>query len=175
MLRIVFIILIIANLAKAQVFPTDIDLVPWPWSVAKSFPWTQIRGVWKTVGESPEQYFVLRVIKSPQSGIKQLQVKQIDSETCKVVGSGVGVEVNRSVVAQMNDGYGPYKVIFTAFDEEDSPKPAIGLRNVNAVLVASIGPVIDYDDNQKHIQIGKVSDRLEHHGCRLGLDKSQNN
>lgn len=174
MLRIVFIILIMANLAKAQVFPTDIDLVPWPWSVRTSFPWTQIRGVWKTVGESPEQYFLLKVVKSPQTGIKQLQVKQIDSVTCNVIGVGVGVESNRRVFAQMNDGYGPYKVVFTAFDESDSPRPAIGLRNVNAVLVASIGPVAEFDDNQKHFQIGKVSDKLELHGCRLGLDKSQN-
>ncbi len=72
-----------------QIIPiSDNRPVPWPWSMAQPFPWTDIQGVWKVQQDDYTSYFSLKVVRQKATGLRQLQVKQYDGATCRVLATG---------------------------------------------------------------------------------------
>jgi hypothetical protein len=134
--------------------------VPWPWTLARPFPWADIKGLWKAESSTMVTYFAFKVVREKTTGIKQLYVKQFDGDTCQTIASGVGIERNQKVLAQMTSKSGMvYRVQLTAFDEKDSPRPPMKSNvPVQNVMVLSMNTLDEQGlDFVMHMQIGKVS------------------
>jgi len=148
--------------------------VPWPWRLAQPFPWSDIQGIWKVEKDNFVSYFALKVINQKDTGERVLQVKQLDANSCKVIGEGAGFERDQMVLAQMTDETGvTYRLSFTAFKKEDSPQPPlVGDSSIDSVMVLSVAN-LDADSNkaQVNMQIMKVSDHLDQKSCMQNLKK----
>ena len=70
----------------------------WPWGSEMPFPWNGIKGTWVAQGEGASTYFTFKKVRMPDGG-NQLQVKQYETSTCKLLASGVGYEEDRVVKA----------------------------------------------------------------------------
>lgn len=143
--------------------------VPWPWAMAQPFPWTDIQGLWKVEQGDFTSYFALKVVRQKSTGVRQLQVKQFDGDTCKVISTGVGIERNQRVLAQMTSRAGTtYRVQLTAFNEKDvSVTPVKGTIPTQGVMVLSLG---QFENNKGpvemvHMQIMKISALLTQRVC----------
>lgn len=145
------------------VVPTrgDTNPVPWPWGSEAPFPWSFVQGVWLAEQGEYKSFFSFRVIKSKQ-GLRQLEVKQIDPVTCKVVTKGNGLEDLHNVVrAVMNnsDGYS-YRLLLRSFDAEDLPKlPPSNKPFRGQYIVLSIVPF--ESSEYYHISLSQVSAKLD--------------
>ncbi|MEN0057568.1 MAG: hypothetical protein AAGB31_01935 [Bdellovibrio sp.] len=152
-----------------HVMPAGSDpWVPWPWALAQPFPWSDIQGFWKVEEGDFTSYFALKVVRQKSTGVHQLQLKQFDGETCKVLAAGVGIERNQKVFAQMTSKGGiTYRVQLTAFNEKDSPLPPLkGAIPTEAVMVLSMGRLDERtNDEMVHIQIMKISAHLTQRTC----------
>lgn len=150
-------------------FPTsDNRPVPWPWTLAQPFPWTDIQGLWKVDNGDFVSYFALKVVRLKSTGLRQLQVKQYDGETCKVLATGVGLERNQRVFAQMTSRAGDtYRVQLTAFSEKDAPVvPLKGNLPTQRVMVLSMGTLdSQLSEQMVHIQIVKISSHMNQKIC----------
>lgn len=144
-----------------HVMPASDDRwVPWPWTLARPFPWSDIQGLWKVEQNEFVSYFAFKVVREKATGIRQLQVTQYDGETCRVISTGVGIERNLKVLAQMTSRAGTtYRVQLTSFDEKDSPIPPLRSNiPVPSVMVLSMGTLDAQGlDGMYHMQIGKIS------------------
>lgn len=148
--------------------------VPWPWTLAQPFPWTDIQGLWKVEQGDFTSYFALKVVRQKSTGIRQLQVKQFDGDTCKMLSTGVGIERNQKVLAQMTSRGGTtYRVQLTAFSEKDSPLPPLkGNVPTQAVMVLSMGALDNKaPDEMIHMQIVKISAHLTQKVCMEDIKK----
>lgn len=148
--------------------------VPWPWTLAQPFPWTDIQGLWKVEQGDFTSYFSLKVVRQKLTGIRQLQVKQFDGDTCKMLATGVGLERNQKVLAQMTSRAGTtYRVQLTAFSEKDSPLPPLkGNVPTTGVMVLSMGALDNIaNDNMVHMQIMKISAHLTQRVCMEDIKK----
>lgn len=178
MLKKFFKILLIASfLASANAFagfPEDEHIipasdnrpVPWPWSLAQPFPWTDIQGLWKVEQGDFTSYFALKLVRQKSTGARQLQVKQFDGDTCRVLATGVAIERSQKVLAQMTSRAGTtYRVQLTAFKEKDSPIPPLKSNvPVQGVMVLSMGR-LDSQEEMVHLQIKKISAQLTQKFC----------
>lgn len=168
---------LVAFMAKASYAPLSADPgnqvvifdrpVPWPWGFELPFPWAGVQGMWKVADADVQSYFVLKVVRSKDSGQRLLVVRQIDPETCKITATGVGYESGRVVRAQMTSDQGvTYRIAVRAFAKENSPRPAVGKGDESQVMVLSI---LDLDANSTtlpiHVQIGKVANSIDLKGC----------
>lgn len=159
---------------EEHIMPAGDRWTPWPWSMAQPFPWNDIRGMWKVQQDDYISYFALKVVRPRATGIRQLQVKQIDGQTCKVIATGVGIEKGSRVLAQMTSRSGvTYRVHLTSFDQKDSPQePLKGAENPSKVMVLSIGDLDQKGlDHMAHMQILKVSRYLDLRICTEDLKK----
>ena len=159
---------------EEHIMPAGDRWTPWPWSMAQPFPWGDIRGMWKVQQGDYVSYFALKVVRPRPTSIRQLQVKQIDGQTCKVIATGVGLEKGSRVLAQMTSRSGvTYRVHLTSFDQKDSPQaPLKGTENPRKVMVLSIGDLDQKGaDQMAHIQIMKVSRYLDLRICAEDLKK----
>lgn len=115
----------VATLAQANPHvtrgPGD-DTHPWPWGFEVKFPWDEVQGIWRAENDGKVLYFSFRRVQE-----KRVKIKQLDFETCTVIGSGQGLERDKTLVAQIvtNRSVEPYNLTIYAFNEEDSPKPPI--------------------------------------------------
>jgi hypothetical protein len=160
--------------SEEHIMPAGDRWTPWPWSMAQPFPWNDIRGMWKVQQDDYISYFALKVVRPRATGMRQLQVKQIDGQTCKVIATGVGIEKGSRVLAQMTSKSGvTYRVHLTSFDQKDSPQePLKGTENPNKVMVLSIGDLDQKGlDHMAHMQILKVSRYLDLRICTEDLKK----
>ena len=141
--------------------------VIWPWSLATTFPWKDIQGMWKVEKDGFVSYFALKVVNIKASGERQLVVRQIDGYSCKVIATGVGFERRQSVKAQMTDEEGhAYRVSLTAFRAEDAAEPPKkGRVMTDAVMVLSIGPLGATITENLHWQITKVANTIAQRNC----------
>ncbi|MGZ3743010.1 MAG: hypothetical protein ACXWRA_04040 [Pseudobdellovibrionaceae bacterium] len=129
----------IATLSKAEYQltrgPGD-DTHPWPWGFEVKFPWDEVQGIWRAEDEGKAVYFSFHRIQE-----KRVKIKQIDFETCSVIGTGQGLERDKTLVAQIitNRSIEPYNLTMYAFNEEDSKKPPlINQAGQDHVIVARI-------------------------------------
>lgn len=154
---------------EEHIMPASDDRwVPWPFHLAQPFPWQDIQGLWKVEQGDYISYFALKVVRQKSTGIRQLQVKQFDGETCRVLANGVGIERNQKVLAQMTSRGGiTYRVQLTAFNQKDSPMPPLrGNLPVDEVMVLSIGALEPRGPEEMvHMQIMKVSSALTQKSC----------
>lgn len=152
-----------------HIMPANDDRwVPWPWTLAQPFPWSDIKGLWKVEQGDFVSYFALKVVREKVTGLKHLQVKQFDGDTCKVIATGVGIERNQKVLAQMTSRNGvAFRVQLTAFREKDSPIPPLrGNVPTPGVMVLSMGPLDSKGvENMVHNQIMKISPYLAQKIC----------
>ncbi|WII72660.1 hypothetical protein QJS83_02100 [Bdellovibrio sp. 22V] len=160
---------------EEHVMPASDDRwVPWPWTLAQPFPWGDIQGLWKVEQGDFVSYFALKVVRQKSTGIRQLQVKQFDGDTCRVLATGVGIERNQKVLAQMTSKGGTtYRVELTAFSEKDSPIPPLKSNvPVHAVMVLSMGALDNHKiDDMVHMQIMKISAHLTQRVCIEDIKK----
>lgn len=161
-----------ANAVGAQdehVMPASDDRwVPWPWSLATPFPWGDIQGFWKVEQGDFTSYFAFKVVREKSTGIRQLQVKQFDGDTCRVIATGVGIERNEKVLAQMTSKGGTtYRVQLTSFNEKDAPIPPLRSNvPVTSVLVLSMGTLdVEGIEGMIHMQIMKISPFIGQRMC----------
>lgn len=181
LLTAILLMLIAAPLSSAQAGYEEITIphrddttpVPWPWSRAQPFPWTDVQGLWKLEQDEYSTYFSLKVIKQ-KSGTNHLQIKQFDGETCRILATGVGIERGSRVLAQMSSRYGvTYRVQFTTFSEKDSPLPKLKSDSPSeGVMVLSIG-ALDSEIEMLHVQIARISPFISQKFCREDV-KSNN-
>jgi hypothetical protein len=138
----------------------------WPWSLAQPFPWSDLQGTWKVEKDDYVSYFVFKVVQL-RSGVKQVQVRQIDGVTCKAIATGVGLEKGSLVYAQMTSRSGKvYRLNLTAFKRSDSPQPPLkGNVYTDAVMVLSMGELDNDLDDMVHMQIVKISVGLNKQAC----------
>ncbi|KYG66540.1 hypothetical protein AZI86_05710 [Bdellovibrio bacteriovorus] len=145
---------------EEHVMPANDRWVPWPWSSRQPIPWSDIQGLWKVEQDDFISYFSFKVVTLKSTGIRQLQVKQFDGDSCKVLSNGVGVETNKKILAQMTSKSGNiYRVELTAFSEEDLRKedipPLRGGIPTREAMVLSLSPI---DSSEVyHMQIVKIS------------------
>ena len=158
-----------------HVMPASDDRwVPWPWTLAQPFPWGDIQGFWKVEQNEFVSYFAFKVVREKSTGIRQLQVTQYDGETCRVISTGVGIERNQKVLAQMTSRGGiTYRVQLTSFDEKDSPIPPLRSNiPVPSVMVLSMGTLDAQGlDNMYHMQIAKISAFVGQRMCSEDIKK----
>lgn len=131
---------------------------PWPWDFAVKFPWENVQGVWRAQKDGRSVYFMFRRVQP-----KRIKIKQIDVNTCEVVGIGQGYERAKTViVAQMIGQRGnPYNFTLYAFNEEDSPEPPILSKvGTEQVIVVRINSLVSSEPDFA-AQMVRISDRLE--------------
>jgi hypothetical protein len=167
---------LVAFMAKASLGPSPSNPrnqivifdrpVPWPWGFEMPFPWSDVQGMWKVADADFNSYFVLKVVRSKDSGQRLLVVRQIDPDTCKITATGVGYESARVVRAQMTSDEGvTYRIAVRAFAKEDSPRPAVGKGDESQVMVLSILDMDAATTLPIHVQIGKVANSIDLKGC----------
>lgn len=147
---------------------SDDRWVPWPMHLAQPFPWNDIQGLWKAEQGEYSSYFALKIVRQKSTGHRQLQVKQFDGDTCRVLATGVGLERNEKVFAQMTSKGGvTYRVQLTAFNKKDAPLPPLrGLIPTDSVMLLSIGTLEPKAETDMfHMQIMKVSAFLTQKVC----------
>ena len=148
--------------------------VPWPFHLAQPFPWQSIQGVWKVESGDYVSYFAFKVVNRKVANVRQLQVKQYDGETCRIIATGVGLERNQKVFAQMTSKAGmTYRVQLTALSKEDSPvQPAEGVVPFEEVMVLSMGSLeVGSPQEMHHMQIVKISPLLTLKQCLEDVKK----
>lgn len=153
---------------EEHVMPANDRWVPWPWSNRQPFPWYDIQGMWKVEQDEFTSYFSFKVVTHKSSGIRQLQVKQFDGESCRVLATGVGVETDKKILAQMTSKGGIiYRVELTAFSEEDLRKKDIPpLRGDIPTREAMVLSMSTFDaPEQYHMQIVKISASVTQKFC----------
>ncbi|HEY8269560.1 MAG TPA: hypothetical protein VIG33_01620, partial [Pseudobdellovibrionaceae bacterium] len=108
-----------AEVAQVTRGPGD-DTHPWPWGFEVKFPWNEVQGIWRAEDNGKAVYFSFRRVEE-----KRVKIKQIDFATCSVIGTGQGLERDKTLVAQIitNRSVEPYNLTIYAFNEEDSHKP----------------------------------------------------
>ncbi len=158
------------NEEDEHILPTAGDSwTPWPWTLAKPFPWADIEGSWKVKSGDFISYFSLRIANTRYGRIPQLAIRQYDGVTCRMLSTGVGLERNQKIYAQMTATRSgrAYRVHFTAFDEKDSPLPPLqGNIPTERMMVVSMGPLDNRgDEGMSHMQIVKVSELMSQEGC----------
>ncbi|KYG68799.1 hypothetical protein AZI87_06105 [Bdellovibrio bacteriovorus] len=151
--------------------------VPWPWAMVQPFPWSDIQGLWKVEQGDFTSYFALKVVRQKSTGIRQLQVKQFDGDTCRVLATGVGIERSNKVLAQMTSKLGAtYRVQLSAFSEKDlqdlTIPPLKGDMPTEAVMVLSMGALDNKGiEGMVHMQIMKISAHLTQKVCLEDIKK----
>lgn len=164
-----------SSVVDEHVMPASDDRwVPWPWSLAQPFPWGDIQGLWKVEQGDFVSYFAFKVVREKSTGIRQLEVKQYDGDTCRVLATGVGIERNQKVLAQMTSRGGiTYRVQLTSFNEKDSPIPPLrSTVPVPSVMVLSMGTLdVQGLEGMMHMQIMKVSAFIGQKSCNEDVKK----
>lgn len=159
-----------AAIDEEHIMPANDDRwVPWPMHLAQPFPWKDIHGLWRAEQGEFSSYFALKVVRQKTTGHRQLQVKQFDGDTCRVLATGVGLERAEKVFAQMTSKGGVvYRVQLTAFNKKDVPKnvPPLRFGNIQTqdALLLSIGS-LEPKGELFNMQITKVSDLLTQRVC----------
>ncbi|UXR65894.1 hypothetical protein EZJ49_06485 [Bdellovibrio bacteriovorus] len=159
---------------EEHIMPASDDRwVPWPFHLAQPFPWQDIQGIWKVEQGDYVSYFALKVVRQKSTGVRQLQVKQFDGETCKVLATGVGHENHLKVLAQMTSKGGAiYRVQMTAISQKDSPVPPLQGMPMDEVMVLSIGTLERGGmDEMVHMQTMKISATLSQRICIEDIKK----
>lgn len=132
---------------------------PWPWDFAVRFPWEDVQGVWRAEKDGKVFYFMFRRVQA-----KRVKIKQIDIDTCEVIGTGQGFERAKTVmVAQMTDTVTrePYNFTLYAFNEKDSPEPPIlSKAGTEHVIVFRINSLTS-PQPEFAAQMVRISDRPE--------------
>ncbi|WP_413289307.1 hypothetical protein [Bdellovibrio sp. HCB337] len=131
----------------------------WPWDFAVKFPWENVQGVWRAEKDGKILYYMFRRVQA-----KRIKIRQIDVETCEVIGTGQGYETAKTVIAaQIMDTVTRESYNFTlyAFNEEDSPEPPISSKaGTEQVIVVRIYPLFS-SEPEFAAQMVRISDRLE--------------
>ena len=158
-----------ATVEEEHIMPVNDDMwVPWPMHLAQPFPWKDIHGLWRAEQGEFSSYFALKIVRQKSTGHRQLQVKQFDGDTCRVLATGVGLERNQKVFAQMTSKGGVvYRVQLTAFNKKDVPKNVptrFGKIQTEEALLLSIGS-LEPKGELFNMQITKVSDLLTQRVC----------
>jgi hypothetical protein len=131
---------------------------PWPWGFEVKFPWDDVQGIWKVQKEDTVLYFSLRRVQT-----KRIKIKQIDITTCQIVGTGQGLERDRTIVAQIHNTYSDetYNLTIYAFNEEDLVSSSQVMDpGSDHVIVARINS-LDRQRTEFAAQMVRISDRLE--------------
>ena len=138
------------------------DFVPWPWGSEMPFPWVFVQGVWMAEKGDFRTFFAFRVVKD-KNDIRQLQVQQIDPETCEIKATGVAIEMNNIVRAQMTSSNGTvYRLSLRSFSEKSIPSSAfINQRPIyGQYVVLSLFPFDRVDG--VHLPIQQISTQLNY-------------
>lgn len=97
------------------------DFVPWPLNLQIPFPWADIQGVWKSETNGTTTYYQIKVEAGTKAGIRLLNIKQFEGDTCRTIAMGRGVERGKLVTAQMYDysTKATFKMTLGAFKTRD--------------------------------------------------------
>ncbi len=140
----------------------------WPWRLAQPIPWSDIQGIWKVEGSENVSYFSFKKIYGRNSDLRQISLKQIDPESCQVIGSGVGIEKGSFIYAQITNEDGAiFRLNLSAFKCSDSPLlPNEKNDCVDSMMVLSIGEVsVANLDQMLHMRIQKLTSDLNENIC----------
>lgn len=154
-----------------HVMPVSDRWTPWPWKFVQPFPWTDIQGLWKVEQDDFVSYFSFKVVVHRRTGIRQLQVKQYDGESCRILATGVGLENDKKILSQMTSRGGMiYRVELTAFSEKDLLRsdiiPVKGNIPTEGVVVLSMSTFDSSEPaNKFHMQIMKISSMVTQRPC----------
>lgn len=143
----------------------DENTIPWPWGYEAPFPWSFVQGVWLAEHGDFRSFFSFRVV-SDKSGLQQLEVSQVDPESCEPLARGVGFEQNKIVRAQMTTADGtPYRVALRAFPEQ-MVNAVVGHKPIHEqYVVLSVYP---FDQTKAvHMPITQVTVGLVNFQCRV--------
>lgn len=130
---------------------------PWPWGFEVKFPWDDVQGIWRVQKDDTVLYFSFRRVQA-----KRIKIKQIDITNCQVVGTGQGLERDKTIVAQIRNTYSEetYNLTIYAFNEEDLEPPVLSPVGSEHVIVARINS-LDHQAPEFAAQMVRISDRLE--------------
>lgn len=133
------------------------DTHPWPWGFEVKFPWDDVQGIWRVQKDDKTLFFSFRRVQA-----KRIKIKQIDIDTCNVVGTGQGLERDKTIVAQIRntDFNETYNLTIYAFNEEDLEPPILSQVGSEHVIVARINS-LDRLLPEFAAQMVRISDRLE--------------
>lgn len=163
--------------ADEHVMPVSDRWTPWPWKYVQPFPWTDIQGLWKVEQDEFVSYFSFKIVVHKRTGLRQLQVKQYDGESCRILATGVGIENDRKVLAQMTSRSGMiYRVELTSFSEKDLLRsditPIKGNIRTDGVVVLSMSTFDNPESSNKfHMQIAKISALMTQRPCMEDVRK----
>lgn len=136
------------------------DPNPWPWGTEAKFPWDTIRGTWVSIDECDRVFsFKRRTVNVPMSidPSKRSYIVNITeyNETCDVIATGVGYEVNNVVRATMvKKGSGD---IFDLTVRRFSNAPGAVPASRSPVLVLTTAPHGEWM-KRKSFEMQKISD-----------------
>lgn len=143
----------------------------WPWRLAQPIPWNDIQGIWKIEGSGESvSYFSFKKIYGKNNDLHQISLKQIDPESCKVIGSGVGIEKGSFIYAQITNEDGAiFRLNLSAFKCSDSPLlPDEKNDCVDSMMVLSIGELsVANLDQMDHMRIQKLTSDLNQNICLI--------
>lgn len=97
------------------------DFVPWPLNLQIPFPWAEIQGVWKSEVNGAVTYYQIKIEDGAKAGIRLLNIRQFEGDTCRTIAEGRGVERGKLVTAQMYDyaSKSSFKLTLGAFKTRD--------------------------------------------------------
>jgi len=131
---------------------------PWPWGFEVTFPWNDVQGIWRVQKDDTVLHFSFRRVQA-----KRIKIRQIDVASCQVVGTGQGLERDKTIVAQIRNTYSEetYNLTIYAFNEEDLEAPVLApVGGFDHVIVARINS-LDHQAPEFAAQMVRISDRLE--------------
>ncbi|MFP5518798.1 MAG: hypothetical protein ACLGGX_02765 [Bdellovibrionia bacterium] len=164
--------LVVSTLASAQASRDGDSWVPWPWGLEAPFPWRDIHGLWSVTDDGQTTYFGFKIVREKTTKGRQLFVKQMDADGCKVVATGVGYENDNIISAVMSGTNGIFKLTLRAFAAEDSPVPPAQTKfQMNSVMVLTIDN-LDWDGQEIHMPLTKVADSVAQKAC-LEIEKNK--
>lgn len=123
--------------------PAGGDPRPWPWGFETPFPWTRIQGIWAPTLQDGtcSTYFVFKVGNKTDDGSRVIRITEYDPTTCRKIASGVGVETEKVIYAQMTTGKSIFNLAVRAFDPAVLNNPlCLDSTSDESVIVLSMYP-----------------------------------
>lgn len=101
------------------------DLMPWPWGSECPFPWSNIEGVWVSIGNENPTRFTFEVKGLWDSSTRLLEIRRYNSDD-ELVGIGEGTSQRREKIVRaamigigLSEGESYWAIIRT-YNEEQS-------------------------------------------------------
>ena len=131
----------------------------WPWGSEMPFPWRGIKGTWLAKAPGVSTYFTFKKVMVAD-GINQLQVKQFDAKSCRLLSNGVGYEEDRVVKAVLMSRNNAFELTVHVFRTADL-KNMVGRRLIERAMDSKTATVMSMTslsnlDEQMTVELEKI-------------------